>query len=148
MRTASLFVLLLAACASTPAPAPAPAPAPDSVSKPAEPVVEDPYLWLEDVGGDKALAWAKERNATSQKELESVATFAPTRDRLKSIYDSKDKIPSPDVKGKYIYNFWKDAVATTWAKRFRSFRTSPTKSRISSNVAPTLEHLKRWMSRL
>src|SRR5687767_11848392 len=98
MRTASLLVLLLAACASTPAPAPAPAPD-SAAAKPAEPVVEDPYLWLEDVGGDKALAWAKERNATSQAELEAVATFKATRDRLKSIYDSKDKIPSPDVKG-------------------------------------------------
>ena len=24
---------------------------------------EDPYLWLEDVGGDKALSWVKAQNA-------------------------------------------------------------------------------------
>ena len=32
---------------------------------------EDPYLWLEDVMGDKAIAWVKEQNAKSQKVLEA-----------------------------------------------------------------------------
>ena len=33
------------------------------------PVPEDRFLWLEDVTGDKALAWVRERNAESAKEL-------------------------------------------------------------------------------
>ena len=33
------------------------------------PAQQDPNLWLEDVGGDKALAWVRERNAASTKEL-------------------------------------------------------------------------------
>ena len=32
----------------------------------------DPYLWLEDVDGEKALAWAKERSAKDTAELEAV----------------------------------------------------------------------------
>ena len=30
---------------------------------------DDPYLWLEEMTGEKALAWVKERNADSRKEL-------------------------------------------------------------------------------
>ncbi|OYU98026.1 MAG: hypothetical protein CFE45_18090, partial [Burkholderiales bacterium PBB5] len=28
----------------------------------AAPATDDPYLWLEDVQGDRALAWVRERN--------------------------------------------------------------------------------------
>jgi prolyl oligopeptidase len=80
------------------APAPAPAPMRD----------EDPYLWLEDVSGEKQLAWVRERNAVSQKELEGTAGFPELRARLRAIYDSKDRIPAPSVRGKFVYNFWKD----------------------------------------
>ena len=30
---------------------------------------DDPFLWLEDVTGDRALAWVRERNAESTAEL-------------------------------------------------------------------------------
>ena len=30
---------------------------------PAAPESDDPYLWLEDVLGDRSLAWVRERNA-------------------------------------------------------------------------------------
>jgi prolyl oligopeptidase len=33
------------------------------------PAADDPYGWLEDVGGEKPLSWAKERNAEAEKEL-------------------------------------------------------------------------------
>jgi prolyl oligopeptidase len=89
--------LLLAALSSPPAAA-APPPAP----------ADDPYLWLEDVTGDKALDWVKKQNAVSQKELEAEPGFGPLRDRLKSILDSKEKIAFPSVMGSFIYNFWKD----------------------------------------
>ena len=40
---------------------------------------EDPYQWLEDVTGAKALAWVKERNAESVKELTQSAGFQGAR---------------------------------------------------------------------
>ncbi|MFZ5446442.1 MAG: prolyl oligopeptidase family serine peptidase [Myxococcota bacterium] len=106
-------VLLLAACTSTQSATPTPPPAvtPPVVAEPAPPPPmqpEDPWLWLEDVSGEKALSWARERNAVSQKELEADPRFAPLRARLRAIYDSKDRIPSPYVQGRFIYNFWKD----------------------------------------
>ena len=41
----------------------------------ATPAQEDPYLWLEDVTGEKALAWVKEQNAATQPAIESSPGF-------------------------------------------------------------------------
>ena len=35
----------------------------------ASPADADPFLWLEDVQGERALGWVRERNAISRKEL-------------------------------------------------------------------------------
>jgi hypothetical protein len=68
----------------------------------------DPYLWLEDVTGEKPLAWVKEQNAVSTRELEASPNFEPIRKRLLSILDSKEKIPYVAKHGAYYYNFWRD----------------------------------------
>lgn len=68
----------------------------------------DPYLWLEDIQGKKALDWVKEQNAASTKELEAVPGFEKMRERLLSILNSKDHIPMIMKRGKYYYNFWRD----------------------------------------
>lgn len=86
-------------------------------------VVEDPYLWLEDVGGDRSLAWARERNAKSEGEITKVASFEKTRDRIRAILDSKDKIPSVNKRGNHYYNFWQDE------KNPRTRRSRPTSAR-------------------
>lgn len=69
---------------------------------------EDPYLWLEDVGGDRALTWAREQNAASTSALEVATGFDSLRRRLLSIYESNERIPSVTKHGKYFYNFWRD----------------------------------------
>ena len=53
----------------------------------------DPHLWLEDVTGERALAWVHEQNAISTNELERSTDFEPIRKRLLAILDSKEKIP-------------------------------------------------------
>ena len=75
---------------------------------PSEPAADDPHLWLEDIGGERSLAWARERNATSEGEITKVASFATTRDRIRAILDSKDKIPNVNRRGDLYYNFWQD----------------------------------------
>jgi prolyl oligopeptidase len=70
---------------------------------------DDPFLWLEDVTGEKALAWAREHNAVSQRELEGTPEFKAIYERLLSIYDSKARIPGIAKRGDYFYNFWRDA---------------------------------------
>ena len=82
------------------------APKPMDTSQPQ--AADDPYLWLEDVEGDKPLAWVKERDAESTRELEAAPGFAALRERLTAIYNSKERIPMPAVRGKWVYNFWQD----------------------------------------
>jgi prolyl oligopeptidase len=82
--------------------APPPAAAPAAAS-------DDPYLWLEDVTGEKALSWVRERNAESMKELGEAAGFAPLKKDLLAILDSRERIPYVSKRGAFYYNFWRDA---------------------------------------
>jgi prolyl oligopeptidase len=70
---------------------------------------DDPYLWLEEVQGEKALAWVRERNRESRAVLEKQPGFEATRARILEILDSKDKIPSVSRRGEWFYNLWQDA---------------------------------------
>jgi prolyl oligopeptidase len=69
---------------------------------------EDPYLWLEDVAGDKALAWVKEQNARTQPLLESSPGFKQLNARLLAIYNSRERIPAVGKLGNWLYDFWQD----------------------------------------
>ncbi len=68
----------------------------------------DPYLWLEDVSGEKPLAWVRERNAETTAALTRLPGFTETNERLLQILDSKDRIPSVSKAGSHYYNFWRD----------------------------------------
>src|SRR6266487_2931603 len=70
--------------------------------------VPDPYVWLEEVTGEKALDWVREQNALSNRELTNSPLFEPTRLRLLEILDSKDRIPMVTKHGRFLYNFWRD----------------------------------------
>ncbi|HET9646578.1 MAG TPA: S9 family peptidase, partial [Burkholderiaceae bacterium] len=69
---------------------------------------DDPFLWLEDVQGDKALAWARERNAQSRARLESHPRFTQFRDEILQVLNARDRIPTVGRQGKWLYNFWQD----------------------------------------
>ncbi len=69
---------------------------------------DDPYLWLEDVHGERALAWVRERNAASQRELGERAEYAPIRREVLEVLDSHDRIPYVTRRGDWLYNFWQD----------------------------------------
>ena len=70
----------------------------------------DKYMWLEDVDGTDALAWVAQRNTAARKELEAGARFPAIHARLKTILNSKERIPFVTMHGEYVYNFWRDAT--------------------------------------
>jgi prolyl oligopeptidase len=72
------------------------------------PSVEDPYLWLEEVQGEKSLDWVRARNAATRPLLEARPEFAGNRTHLKAILDSSDRIPYSTRRGDFLYNFWRD----------------------------------------
>jgi prolyl oligopeptidase len=71
--------------------------------------IDDPFLWLEDVTGERPLDWAKEQNAESTGELAGADEFKALEMRLLSILDSDEKIPYVQKIGELYYNFWRDA---------------------------------------
>ena len=70
---------------------------------------DDPYLWLEDITGDRSLTWVRERNAECARELESAADYKSLEDTILKILDSEAKIPYVEKAGAHYYNLWKDA---------------------------------------
>ncbi|MGE5337439.1 MAG: prolyl oligopeptidase family serine peptidase [Gemmatimonadota bacterium] len=69
----------------------------------------DPLLWLEDIHGERALAWVRERNAQAEKEFAADPRYEPLRKELLAILDSPQRIPYATRMGEFFYNFWRDA---------------------------------------
>jgi prolyl oligopeptidase len=86
---------------------------------------DDPYLWLEEVDGERALAWVEAQNAATLGKFGDVR-FAADRDTLAAIFDRPDNIPLIARRGSRVFNFWKDAEHPRglWrASTLDSFRT-------------------------
>src|SRR5690349_2754726 len=69
------------------------APSNSLTSNPGNSASDDPYLWLEDVTGERSLSWVREQNALSKQDLETSPVFEQIRKRLLTILDSKERIP-------------------------------------------------------
>ncbi|MCK1675005.1 prolyl oligopeptidase family serine peptidase [Bradyrhizobium sp. 150] len=69
---------------------------------------DDPYLWLEQIEGARALNFVERQNS---RTLEVFGGPAAERDRaaLTAIYDRPDNIPYVSRRGEYLYNLWRDA---------------------------------------
>jgi len=68
----------------------------------------DPYLWLEEIEGEKALEWVKARNKTTVETLEKHPEFQGLNKKILEILNSKERIAYPSIQGEYVYNFWQD----------------------------------------
>jgi prolyl oligopeptidase len=73
------------------------------------PAGNDPYLWLENVSGPKAMAWVDSHNARSQAILESDPRYQQYYNEALEIAQAKDRIPYASFRGGQVYNFWQDA---------------------------------------
>ncbi len=69
----------------------------------------DPYLWLEDIHGDKAMQWVKAQNARSTAVLQSDPDYQKDYDAILKVLDATDRIPYGDLEHQYVFNFWQDA---------------------------------------
>ena len=69
---------------------------------------DDPYLWLEEIEGERALAFVEQQNALTLQKF-GRAGFARDRDALAEILDRPDNIPYIGRRGSFVYKLWKDA---------------------------------------
>ena len=68
----------------------------------------DPFLWLEDIDGPRALAWVREQNARSLALLESDPRYSAFLAEARAIITAADRIPYPSFLGDDLVNFWQD----------------------------------------
>ncbi|HUL65006.1 MAG TPA: S9 family peptidase, partial [Burkholderiaceae bacterium] len=74
----------------------------------AMPQTVDPYLWLEDVTGERALDWVREQNARSEKTFTADPRYERLRGEFVAILDSHAQIPYVERMGGHYYNYWRD----------------------------------------
>lgn len=115
-------------------------------------IPDDPHFWLEDVLGKKPLEWVNKVNSDCINAIGD-PTKTKTYTRIKSILDSKDKIPHAyRINDKYYYNFWQDEnhVQGIWRKcTLESFKSSSpewtTVLDIDALPKPTTDTAKTWV---
>lgn len=70
---------------------------------------DDPFLWLEEIEGNRALSWVEAQNAATLARLAD-ARYAADRDAVKAALDRPDRLPFVIRRGAHLYNFWQDAA--------------------------------------
>ncbi|HLH92830.1 MAG TPA: prolyl oligopeptidase family serine peptidase [Xanthobacteraceae bacterium] len=70
---------------------------------------EDPYVWLEEMDGPRVREWLDARNAETVKALVD-ARFEADRKTALDLLNADDRIPFVSRRGRYVYNFWRDAA--------------------------------------
>ena len=92
-----------------------------------KPILDDPYLWLEEVEGERALEWVHARNKECFDELEADERYGVFLSQAEKLLNAKDRIPYGSIRGKYVYNFWQDAGHVRGIMR----RTAPESYRLA-----------------
>jgi prolyl oligopeptidase len=87
----------------------APPAAPPSSQAPA-PGAADPYQWLEDVNGARALDWVQGQNVRARKALEGDPRYETFRKEALAIFTAEDRIPTPRLRAGAVDNLWQDAA--------------------------------------
>ncbi|MBB6523372.1 prolyl oligopeptidase family serine peptidase [Pseudoteredinibacter isoporae] len=70
---------------------------------------KDPFMWLEEVEGEKPLAWVEEKNERSLADIKKYPGFQGLVDNAMEVLNNKDRIPYAGRNGDYYYNFWRDS---------------------------------------
>ena len=69
----------------------------------------DNYQWLEDVHGDRSMAWVKAENERTAKVLEADPRFDQFKAEALKVLESPDRLAIPDFRNGTVYNTWQDA---------------------------------------
>ncbi|RZJ25729.1 MAG: S9 family peptidase, partial [Brevundimonas sp.] len=111
-RSAALAALLASTALSSAAMAQTAAPAsPNAPTGFASSDAADPYLWLEEVEGERAMAWVRAHNEHSLGVLQGDPRYAQLHAQALEIVQSRDRIPGVGFNHDgTLDNFWQDAT--------------------------------------
>lgn len=91
------------------------------------PPPDDPFLWLEEIEGERALAWARKENERSLGELQADPRYKRFEAQALEILQAKDRIPFVSIMPTGLQNFWQDEthVRGLWRRTtLASYRTA------------------------
>ena len=106
---ASIVLLTLLGCTSQDASVNT-APATQPVAEVRQAVADDPYLWLEEVEGEQALAWVKGQNSRTLAQLQADPVYADLEAKALDIVNASERIPYGSIRNGKVYNFWQDTT--------------------------------------
>ncbi|MDE8343408.1 MAG: prolyl oligopeptidase family serine peptidase [Acidocella sp.] len=92
----------------------------------AQPIPPDPYAWLDQVQGKRALAWVRAENAATIQRLTADPRYRNNRRTALRLLQTPARIPLPQTMNGLIYNFWQDKthVQGVWRRSTAaSYRT-------------------------
>ena len=130
IRTSAAALAALLASTSLPSIAMAQAASPSSSATAAFAMTDatDPYLWLEEVEGERAMQWVSEHNEKSLGTLQADARYEPLHQQALEIVQARDRIPGVGFnRDGSLSNFWQDAqhVRGVWRQTtVDSYRTA------------------------
>jgi len=81
---------------------------PQAAPAPAAATADDPFIWLEEIRGERALAWARTENSRTLGELQGDPRYQQNYDRALAILQARDRIPAVSFRPDGLYNFWQD----------------------------------------
>lgn len=91
------------------------------------PDTTDRYLWLEEMHGERAMAWVKAENARTAAILEKEPRFPAIYQSALAMAQAQDRVPYVRFIGSHLYNFWQDSahVRGIWRRTsLASYRTA------------------------
>lgn len=112
---------------------------------------DDPYLWLEEVQGERAIAWARAENEKTLGNLQADPRYQRFHDDALRILEAQDRIPFVQMRPDGLYNFWQDAtnVRGLWRRtNMASYRTdTPTWETVLDVDALSTAENANWVYR-
>ena len=89
---------------------------------------DDPFLWLEEVDGARAMEWVRAENAKTAAVLETDPRYPGFFKDALALGQAKDRIPQPRFIGGQIFNHWEDAehVRGIWRRTTLAEYRKPT----------------------
>ncbi|HUB85108.1 MAG TPA: prolyl oligopeptidase family serine peptidase, partial [Rhizomicrobium sp.] len=78
----------------------------------------DPFLWLADIHGAKAVAWAKAQTDKTLAVIQADPNYQQDYDSILKVLNANDRIPMGELDHGDVLNFWQDASHTrgVWRK--------------------------------
>jgi len=147
----SVLLAALAGAALLALALPVRAEAPAKMSTAEEMAKQDPFLWLEEVEGEKALSWAGQQNEATFGRLQKDPRYEGIRAHAEKIFTARDRIPYGSITGTLVDNFWQDAthVRGIWRRTsLDSYRTdSPAWETILDVDALAAQEGRNWVNK-